>query len=349
MGYPTPIEWTDATWNPVGGCSIKSPGCINCYAQQLCGTRLARHPLYAGTTDIVNGRPVFNGRLTALPDDAEGWTWPLRWSGSKAPRRGPRRRSMVFVGDMSDLFHEKRPLRVIYRALGVMALADHLDFQLLTKRPEVMQEVLTGADTPGRIESVMLHMKPEGWPRRQLADVGDWPLRNVWCGTSAERQREADERRPPMARLHNAGWTTFVSYEPALGPVDWSGWHFLDWLISGGESGRHEPRPSHPGWHRATRDFCAARGIAYLFKQWGEWSPERSAQPDDLVDARREIIVSREGAKTSGLMAYGDNPFIMRRIGKGAAGRLLDGREHNAFPRVRTDPPSLTALAEAAR
>src|SRR6185436_21098034 len=64
MGYPTGIEWTDATWNPIGGCSIASPGCINCYAQELAGTRLAHLPLYAGTTDLVKGKHVFNGKLT---------------------------------------------------------------------------------------------------------------------------------------------------------------------------------------------------------------------------------------------------------------------------------------------
>jgi Protein of unknown function (DUF5131) len=69
MGYPTPIEWTDATWNPIGGCSIKSPDCSPWYAQKLAGTRLKNHPLYAGTTNTVRGKPVFNGHLMVSPDD----------------------------------------------------------------------------------------------------------------------------------------------------------------------------------------------------------------------------------------------------------------------------------------
>jgi protein gp37 len=83
-----------------------------------------------------------------------------------------------------------------------------------------------------------------------------WPLPNVWLGVSVEDQQRADERRQPMLDLAGAGWTTFVSYEPALGLVDWSGWEFLKWMISGGESG---PRPTQPDWHRAGARFlrCA--------------------------------------------------------------------------------------------
>jgi len=338
MGYPTPIEWTDATWNVIGGCSIKSPGCINCYAQLLCGTRLARHPLYAGTTDLVKGRPVFNGEMTVLPDDHPAWMWPLRWRGAKTPRRGPGARSLVFVGDMSDLFHPQRSIRAIMRVLAVAALADHLDFQLLTKRPEVMHEILLNKATPGLVESMMDEVAPPHWCKRELVDVGGWPLRNVWCGTSVERQREANERRMFMHNLADAGWVTFVSYEPALGPVDWTRWAFLDWLISGGESGKRDPRPSHPDWHTAARDFCAEYGIPYLFKQWGEWSPER---PENFV----RVTKSRWSHKTLTFRSSGEhyNAFepdtlldpdmrTVYRVSKGAAGRLLDGRYHDAWP-----------------
>src|SRR6202012_186572 len=82
------------------------------------------------------------------------------------------------------------------------------------------------------------------------------------------------------AELAAQGWISFVSYEPALGPIDWSGWEFLRWLISGGESGP-DARPTHPDWHRGARDFCAAHGIAYFFKQWGNWWPELDRDRDD--------------------------------------------------------------------
>jgi protein gp37 len=355
MGYPTPIEWTDATWNVVGGCSIKSPGCINCYAQQLCGTRLAHHLLYAGTTDIVKGRPVFNGEMTVLPDDHSAWTWPLRWRGAKRPRRGAGARSMVFVGDMSDLFHERRSFLTICRVLAVMALADHLDFQVLTKRPDVMHEILLDGITQDRVESMMGEIAPEHWCRRELKDVGGWPLRNVWCGTSVERQQEANERRMFMQNLSEAGWVTFVSYEPALGLVDWTDWRFLSWLISGGESGRREPRPTHPDWHWAAHDFCAAFRIPYLFKQWGEWLPIGLASgasglaQDDIILTPCGTEMSWEDFERRQRMRFDDRrAYVMRRVGKGVAGRRLDGRCHDAWPMPISKAASSAAAIVAA-
>ena len=143
MGAISGIEWTDATWNPIGACSIKSPGCIYCYAQGLAGTRLKHHALYAGTTDIVKDRPVFNGHLTAAPDDHPVWTWPMRWRGARNPRLGPGKPSMIFVGDMSDLFHEDRPEETIDRVFDVMKLSPSHIFQVLTKRASRMLEYLS--------------------------------------------------------------------------------------------------------------------------------------------------------------------------------------------------------------
>lgn len=145
----TKIEWTDASWNPIGGCSIRSPGCNPCYAQKLAGTRLRHHPLYAGTTTVVKGKPVFNGRLTAAPDDHPVWTWPLRWRGAKNPKLGPGKPSLIFVGDMSDLFHEDRPEAQIDRAVGAIVYSRHIG-QLLTKRPERMLAYFTDTAATNR-------------------------------------------------------------------------------------------------------------------------------------------------------------------------------------------------------
>lgn len=294
MGHPTGITWTDATWNPIGGCSIESPGCNNCYAQRLAGTRLAKLPLYAGTTDIVKGRPVFNGRLTVAPDDADVWTWPLRWRGSKTPRRGPGARSLIFVGDMADLFHERRPVADIDRVFAIMALGWRHDFHVLTKRPDVMERYCLDPGTPRR----MWHMA--GVISEDLGDYflgslaaqgavwgGElpWPLRNLWIGASCERQQEADKRIPALK--HTPANVRFLSLEPLLGPIDLSG-HLdgIDQVITGGESGPHA-RPANPDWFRSIRDQCQAAGIAYFHKQNGP-------------------------------------------VG---AGRMLDGREHGEFPR----------------
>src|SRR4051794_7805266 len=119
MGAQTGIEWTDATWNPIGGCSVHGPECKNCYAMKLAGGRLRNHPLYAGTTDATKAGPVFNGKMTAAADsDFWAWNWPLRWRGAKQPVRGRGARSLCFPFDMSDLFHAARPRRIIDRCFA---------------------------------------------------------------------------------------------------------------------------------------------------------------------------------------------------------------------------------------
>jgi protein gp37 len=307
MPYPTPIEWTDATWNPIGGCSIKSPGCAPCYAQKLAGTRLKHHPLYEGTTDVVKGKPVFNGHLTMLPDGHPTWTWPLRWRGAKFPvlsradpcpppeaalPYGSDWPSLIFVGDMSDLFHENRPIATIDAVVGICSVSNHIS-QLLTKRADVMAGYFAHSDVE----------------------------QNIWLGFSAERQKEFDERWPHMRNLADAGWTIFLSYEPAIGPLklpqDFLTLGRRAQVIAGGMSGDDADRPPHPDWFRSVRDQCASADVPFLFKQWGEWAP-------------REIAIQIYDPDYDQ-----DNEVEMARVGKKAAGRQLDGVEHNGFPEVR--------------
>lgn len=252
MGYPTKIEWTDGTWNPVGGCSIRSPGCINCYAQDLAGTRLATHPMYAGTTDLVKGHHVFNGKMTLATDDHPLWRWPLKWNGAKHPKLGAGMPSLIFVGDMADLFHENRDQLDIIRVLDVCFESRHIS-QLLTKRA-------------GRMAAVM-----QDYP----------PKPNIWLGFSAERQLEFDERWEYGSHLANLGWTIFVSVEPMIGSVNLPP-NFLALrdraqVICGGESG-DERRPTDIAWMRALRDQCVGAGVPYFHKQM----TGKSAIPDDL-------------------------------------------------------------------
>jgi hypothetical protein len=160
-----------------------------------------------------------------------------------------------------------------------------------------------------------------------------WPMPNVVIGCTVEDQQRADDLRPHMASIAAAGWKTFVSYEPALGMVDWMGWEFLTQLISGGESG-HKARPSHPDWHRAARDFATANGIAYLFKQWGEWAPPAGRDDlrslGDMMRAGKAIQIYGDGREPDGHFRKGDDHLL--HVGKKAAGRLLDGREWNEVP-----------------
>ncbi len=260
MGHPTDIEWTDATWNPIGGCSIRSPGCINCYAQLLAGTRLIGHPLYAGVTDTVKGKPVFNGKMTIAADDHDVWRWPLKWRGAKRPRMGAGMPSLIFVGDMADLFHENRPASDITRVLAICTQSRHVS-QLLTKRPDVMARHLE------RLE----------------------PMPNVWIGFSAERQPEFDERWPHMRAAAAAGWTVFVSIEPMIGPVvlppDFLSFGNRAQIIVGGESGP-DRRETNPDWMRAVRDQCLCDGVPYFTKQM---TGKRRIPPDLMIRQFPEV------------------------------------------------------------
>lgn len=137
-----------------------------------------------------------------------------------------------------------------------------------------------------------------------------------------------------MGQLARDGWLTWVSYEPALGLVDWSGWEFIRWMVSGGESGSRA-RPSHPDWHRAARDFCALHCIPYNFKQRGAWAEFYDRDRDD-PDWQRCPRCDQPGERYVNLAGghgfHGDRVVAMRHVGKAAAGRLLDGVEHNGFP-----------------
>lgn len=330
MADHTHIEWTDATWNPVTGCSVVSPGCTNCYAMKWAGTRLQHHRSRYGLTVGSKAGPVWNGEVRF---NAEWLDQPLRW---KRPRK-------IFVCAHGDLFHENVPDEWIDRVFAVMALCPQHIFQVLTKRPDRMRKWVSRAVGLAQAAQCGGTVIADELPYVtgaicHPAGQRDWPLPNVWLGVSVEDQARADERREDFANTPAA--IKYVSYEPALGPVDWAGWNFVDQIISGGESGS-AARPSHPDWHRATRDFCAANDMAYFFKQWGAWAP---AMPRPSGERGRFAMMARDqsGWSYSHPVEIDSYPrqftsfgsIVLERVGKKRAGRMLDGVLHSAFPQV---------------
>ena len=339
MADKSKIQWTDATWNPVTGCKIVSPGCANCYAMRLAGTRLKNHPSRAGLTTASKAGPVWNGRVRFN----DQWLMqPLRW---ERPRD-------IFVVAHGDLFYERVPYEWIDKVFAVMALSQQHRFQVLTKRPERMRAYLQNKDHAGNVRDWLNDQGPTlGLTDQKIVAachaVSSGPLPNTWLGTSVEDIDRADQRREPLSAIAKMGWKTWVSYEPALGLVDWRGWEFIKWMVSGGEDG---DRPSHPDWHRATRDWCAINGIPYHFKQWGafrEWSePPYDQNPSHEVvigseedeacaaAARHPCWVAIDGRRFNTQEAIPDGvpARLMERVGKMRACRLLDGREHNGRP-----------------
>jgi protein gp37 len=330
MADGTKIEWTDATVNAVNGCSVVSPGCTNCYAMRLAGTRLQHHPSRAGLTQPSKAGPVWTGEVRL---NEKALLEPLRW-------RRPRR---IFWNAHGDLFHPNVPDEWIDRVFAVCALTPQHQHQILTKRPERMREYFSKVRHEGGLCDSMAVI----WER--ALDLGSsvatlehyrphlQVLPNVWLGTSVEDQARADERIPHL--LATPAAVRFLSCEPLLGPVSivdamWAGGELpadnlgasLDWIIVGGESGPGA-RPMHPDWARSLRDQCAAAGVPFFFKQWGAWGEAH------MIERLGTHWLTPDGRLTPAHEALPAPADIMvRRVGKKAAGRLLDGVEHNGMP-----------------
>jgi protein gp37 len=132
MATNSAIEWTEATWNPVVGCTVLSPGCTNCYAMRMARRLEAMgQPKYTGTTWLSGGRPKWNGHIVL---DYEALEIPTRWRAGKT----------IFVNSMSDLFHERVPLDFVQRVFAIMARTPQHTYQLLTKRAERVEVLSPG-------------------------------------------------------------------------------------------------------------------------------------------------------------------------------------------------------------
>lgn len=291
----TKIEWADSTFNPWEGCTKVGPGCDHCYAE----TRNAR---FAG------GQPINWGpRAPRRRTSAANWKLPLRWEAEAAEFKAQHgRRRRVFCASLADVFDNEVDPRWREDLFALIQDTPSLDWLLLTKR----------------IGNVPM----------MVALIQGWMPPNVWLGATVVNQAEAERDIPKLLAIDAA--VRFLSIEPMLGPIDlerpmpgpdldqgggqkicqpWFIQSGIGWVIAGGESGARA-RPSHPDWYRSLRDQCDRAGVPFLFKQWGEHAPARTSAPPQASDVK----------------GIGDH---LVRVGKKAAGRLLDGIEHNGFPR----------------
>ncbi|UOK37214.1 DUF5131 family protein [Pseudomonas palleroniana] len=230
----TQIEWTDSTWNPVAGCSIISDGCKNCYAMEMAKRLESMHvDKYSGLTRQIGKRTVWNG---VVKEDEKSLAIPYSW---KKPRK-------IFVNSMSDLFHEQVSDEFILRVWNVMRETPRHSYQILTKRPDRMQKIISK-----KIKTI---------------------LPNVWIGTSVESSEVLDRieslRKVPAA-------IRFISFEPLINSVAGVDLHGIDWAIVGGESGRNA-RPIKEGWIDEIYEQCLISETAFFFKQWGAWGKDNT-------------------------------------------------------------------------
>src|SRR5438309_3038884 len=249
MSEHSKIEWTDATWNPLRGCTKISPGCKHCYAET-----------FAERFRGVPGHPYedgFDPRL--VPGKLNE---PFKWA---APR-------MVFVNSMSDLFHTYVPDEYIARVARVMVTANWHTYQVLTKRAERLERILSG--------------------QLRFAAGG----KNIWWGVSVENRKHG---LPRVEHLRKApAQIRFLSIEPLLedlGEIDFSGIH---WVIVGGESG-HGARPMKREWVTNILRQCREQGTKFFFKQWGGVHKSKTGRLldghtyDEFPEASNHPIASR--------------------------------------------------------
>ncbi|ACL58708.1 phage Gp37/Gp68 family protein [Methylobacterium nodulans] len=300
MAENSKIEWCHHTFNPWVGCTRISPACDHCYAEAW-AKRTGQPHLWTGER-----------RRTS----ASNWQQPLKWDRAAAAA-GERHR--VFCASLADFFDNQVPSRWRDDAWHLINQTPHLDWMLLTKRPQNIAKMLPGP-------AIGAPAWGEGWP-------------NVWLGTTIEdraRLRNLEALRAVPARVR------FLSCEPLLedlGQVDLTGIHLV---IVGGESGPGA-RPMHPDWARSLRDQCQTAGVAFHFKQHGHYaevSPEDHHR--DYIRAANgkgpwpfDRVVDRDGTVLPGdSMCIGTRVY-MRPMGKKAAGRLLDGRTWDQMPEKR--------------
>jgi protein gp37 len=344
MATGTKIQWTEATWNVCVGCTKISAGCQNCYALRM-AVRLAHNPKipkkdrerYRSTISETKSGWEWSGKVALFEDRLEQ---PKSW-------RKPR---MVFLCSMSDICHEDVPAWFIEATFNAMLWNDqnggdygqkHI-FQVLTKRPERLANLLSG-----NVWRPCVHGALPVGPAGPIPN-GGLPER-IWVGITAEDQKALDDRAYHLWRI--PAKMTWISHEPALGPLDLSARYgegqpddppapiseWIKWVVTGGESGPGA-RPMSPDVARSMRNQCAAAGVPWFFKQWGEWRECDSPADWQGEDPRRYAIrwVHTNGETFGPVEGERFQPCNsarrMVRLGKKSAGNLLDGKAYQAFP-----------------
>lgn len=351
MSANSKIEWCHHTFNGWIGCSKVSPGCAQCYAEHSTRARVLR----------ANGKETWGKGAPRVR--TKTWGDPVKWnkaagiemrswhafcesfgaSESECIQAGFYKpvRPRVFCASLSDWLDDEVPVEWLADLLALMHATPNLDWLMLSKRPE---------NWGHRVNYAAAYLLAAGLPAGKWA--AQWttgtPPHNVWIGTTVENQAMADKRIPLLLSIparvrflsceplleftdiQQVGDDDLTIYWPLVGKAISDGMNEpeclsgggIHWVIAGGESGPLA-RPMHSVWARALRDQCEMYGVPYFFKQWGEWLPVDQASH---LETALPLTKAYKGHKHP-------DGTLMLRVGKANAGRLLDGRRHDAFPK----------------
>lgn len=322
MASTTKITWTDATWNPVSGCTRISPGCDHCYIERTPPMRIAGRRFDGPGVGATTGVQLHPERLEV----------PRRW---KNPKR-------VFVCSMADLFHTGVPDEYIAQVFAIMADCTQHTFQVLTKRPARMRSLLRDRGFWDRVTNLA---RDKGARFCFSLPEGLCWLPNVWCGTTVEDQQQVEQRGHILTQTPAA--VRWLSAEPLLSSINlarllprqfeseqggywlaresqagtagagplWMTGPSIGWVVCGGETGPKARPILNTGWVRNLRDQCSAARVPFHFKQWGEWIPSDQLAPEAQAGEQKKV-----------------GPRTVYRVGRKTAGRHLDGALHDAYP-----------------
>ncbi len=360
----TKVEYLTKRWQAAMGCNESLPCAARCWAKGE-AWRMAHNGIPAVAEQ-------YDGLVYAIdPPTAErALCSPLRWTGTVRLNerhladplrwRKPQRIGVAFGGDWMLLPTDDHIRLILSIAASAAAMNGHNLF-FLTKRAERLLKILENLEwyagmafgVPGCEKHVLpLWCLPKGDPRGKKCNLAKTQMREgIHFGVSVTNQEDADKRLPLLRKIAMLGWKTWISYEPALGAIDWEAvlnyndasddgaktpHGLFSWLVAGGESGK-DARPAHPDWLRAARDACAESGTPFYLKQWGEWQNGSGT----ICEQQHDAVVLNTGrvlaSTTEATEEERENwsllrPMMMCRVGKRFAGRTLDGRTHEELP-----------------
>ena len=301
--------WWERAWSLVEGCSPMSPGCDHCWSAAQAHMRAHQ------------SNPKMQQRYAGVNHPDGRWNGHIKLLEKNLLLPHETNRPTVWAV-WNDLFHENVPDDFIDSAFSIMAIANWHHFIILTKRYERLAQYFSAPD---------YDFWGDRWARNPIEpEPTVFPLPNVSIGITAENQEWWDIRKETFLNIPAAH--RVVSCEPLLGPIHFTREELarIDQIIVGGESGPGA-RPMHPDCPRKIRDDCEAAGVAFFFKQWGNWGIDERGIGDDPDPLGRTAMAYRDGEVDvnwePGARCRG--AITMSRMKKKRAGRLLDGREHN--------------------